>query len=87
MLLCVSYWGLPQGSKPAPTVSSLSDVMTTGWTALPRTWTEPPMRPWISSAVPVARISAWREVPWAAAGVRNFTTRLSSELLSTFSPP
>jgi len=40
--LSVLFCGLPAGSKPAPTDSSCSEVITTGCPGWPRIWTVPP---------------------------------------------
>ena len=64
----VSKTGKPLISRLAPTVSSASDVSTTGYPGCPMICTEPPIRSRISSASPDA-VSP-------ASGLSSFTTRL-----------
>ena len=71
--LSVSVCGWPERSKPAPTLSSASEVMITGWPGVPSTCTVPPMRSSISRSVP--------EAVSPALAPSSFTTRLAVGLL------
>ena len=77
-LIEVNSNGKPAGVKPAPTVQSLSDVITTGNPGKPTTCRVPPMRSSISNRVPVTVMPAF--------GPKPLMTKLSPGLLCNRRP-
>ena len=80
-LLSVSNAERPSMPKPAPTLSSASDVKTTGKFGWPTICILPPIRESMSSGVPVAFNPASEAPP------PNLTTRLSDGALLRRNPP